>query len=141
MAKLEVIYRPPPNIKKGLDFITFKDKFSDLLENIATTQNNFIIHHTKCTLMMPMSLIPVLDNFALNQNVAFATHSASHTLDLIIARRKGMQITNVDFYDLAISDNIAVSFTIQTDNKPTACHEITYRMPCSIAHEELLYFR
>ena len=95
-----------------------------------------------CTLTMPVTLMPViflrvLDKLNLDQNVAFATHSASHTLDLVNTHRKGIQVTNVDLHGFAISDHIAVSSTIRTNNKPTAHHEITYRKTCSLAYEEL----
>ena len=53
-------------------------------------------------------LFCVLDNYGLTQHVTEPTHNKGHTLDLIIS--KGLNISEVEVTDVALSDHSCVFF-------------------------------
>ncbi|KAJ0002712.1 hypothetical protein NQD34_007861 [Periophthalmus magnuspinnatus] len=63
-------------------------------------------------------LSSVLETFGLTQHVSEPTHNRGHTLDLLIT--KGVNISNVNVADVALSDHFCVFFDLSVIPKPVA---------------------
>ena len=114
-----LIYRPPkPNP-------AFIQEMSDLLTTLCTTSAKTIILgdlniHVDTPSCQPAAFfLQLLDSLNLQQHVDVPTHSRGHTLDLVISN--SAPITNLQIYDLGVSDHRVVSMELpflSTHTKP-----------------------
>ena len=127
---LLTIYRPPKSSVP--DFVS---QFSTLLEDLARSNSELIINgdfnfHVDQPHTSPASqFINLLHDFSLTQHINFPTHSANHTLDLLITRSSSTIISSVDSTDPALSDHCAILFSISVPayNKSTRITKLVRR--------------
>lgn len=114
-----LIYRPPkPNP-------AFIPEMSDLFTTLCTTSANTIIlgdiniHVDTPSCHFATDFLQLLDTLNLQQHVDVPTHSRGHTLDLVISN--SAPISNLQVYDLGVSDHMVVSMELpfpSPQNKP-----------------------
>ncbi len=63
----------------------------------------------------------------LKQHVTGPTHSAGHTLDLVITRAKSSLVREVTVSDPGISDHHAITLSLRIQKPPTITKQIQYR--------------
>ena len=121
-----VIYRPPQN-----NLTLFIDELTDLLTELATLKNPFIVLgdlniHVNKSSNICSELFSVLDLFELKQYVTEPTHNLGNTLDLVIS---SLKISNVIISDPAISDHFLINFECNFPlvNKNRNSTNVTYR--------------
>jgi hypothetical protein len=122
------VYRPPSSSKT--DFLT---DFATLLEHavsqpseiIITGDFNFQLNYT--TSHSDANLITLLDTFNLTQHITFPTHSAGHTLDLLITRESSNLVSSVTFADPGLSDHLAIisTLSIRINKRPASVTKTT----------------
>ena len=105
---VSVIYRPPAS-----SLSTFMLEFDDFLERMCTSNKHLIVgdfniridNTNECYVKRFLDL---LSQYGLSQYVQDPTHTAGHTIDLIIARDSDELIDSVSVHDLGISDHSLV---------------------------------
>uniref|UniRef100_A0A8C6WDV8 Reverse transcriptase domain-containing protein n=1 Tax=Neogobius melanostomus TaxID=47308 RepID=A0A8C6WDV8_9GOBI len=108
------IYKPPQNC--------FIEDFTELLSFICTDfdclviSGDFNVHVDVTNDRHAKELNAVLEMFGLTQHVSEVTHNKGHTLDLVIT--KGVNISNVNVVDAALSDHFCVFFDLSVTPKP-----------------------
>lgn len=114
-----VIYKPPQHRQ------SFIDDFTRMLSIVCTDfdglviTGDFNVHVDNVCDRNAEELSAVLETFGLTQHVCEPTHSrAQHTLDLLIT--KGVNISNVNVVDVALSDHFCVFFDLSVSPKPPA---------------------
>ena len=115
------IYRPP-----SASSATFLSEFSDLLETLATTPAELIItgdfnfHVDLPSAPFTTPFFDLLNTFDLFQHVNFPTHSAGHTLDLLLTRSSSNVVSSICSSDPSISDHCAIiaALTLPFNSRP-----------------------
>ena len=106
-----IIYRPPNNASIEL----FMEEFTSLLEVYATRHGSLIvagdfnIHVDNKSDLTTKKFLNLVDSFNLQQHVQQPTHSAGHTLDLILSCYDENVVQSTDVHDPSISDHCTVS--------------------------------
>ena len=107
------IYRQPlSNIN------TFISEFSLLLEDFVSSPSellingDFNIHVDNSLFSSASNFLACLVTFGLTQHVSFPTHTAGHTLDLLITRSSFHILSNIKSNDPILSDHLAVLSTL-----------------------------
>lgn len=106
---LLTIYRPP-----GPSLSNFMTEFSAVLANLVTSPSelficgDFNIHIDDCHSSSVASFIDLLNSFGLSQHITFPTHTAGHTLDLLISRSSSHNISDIRHSEPALSDHYAI---------------------------------
>uniref|UniRef100_A0A3B3HT49 Reverse transcriptase domain-containing protein n=1 Tax=Oryzias latipes TaxID=8090 RepID=A0A3B3HT49_ORYLA len=128
-----LIYRPP-KINPG-----FFNELQDLLTTICATSpstlilGDFNLHVDTPTNCSAVEFLELLDTLQLTQHVKEPTHSKGHTLDLAITDTA--PITNMEVYDLGVSDHkvISLELALAHQHKNTK-REIYFRNLKNIDH-------
>ena len=60
-----------------------------------------------------------------SMRTAGKTHSSGHTLDLVITGEEDSIVSNVDTFDLCISDHAAISFNLRLKKPPPVTKNIS----------------
>src|SRR3989441_2981141 len=108
---LLVIYRPPCS-----NSTLFQAEFSTLLEDLISSPSELIItgdfnfHVDDPNSPSGSSFLTLLDTFGLSQLVSFPTHTAGHTLDLLITRSSSTLFSDIDYACPSLSDHHAILF-------------------------------
>src|SRR2546425_7877856 len=95
---LLVIYHPTCS-----NFTLFQAEFSTLLEDLISSLSELIItgdfnlHVDDPNSSFGSSFLSLLDIFGLSQLVPFPTHTAGHTLDLLIIRSSSTLFSGIDY--------------------------------------------
>jgi hypothetical protein len=100
----------------------FLTEFSSLLEELISTPSELIItgdfnfHVDTPTLPPACSFPSLLDTFSLTQHVLSSTHTAGHTLDLLITRSSSTFLSSVDIKLPYLSDHHAICSSISVSH-------------------------
>jgi len=139
------LYRPPPSAKNGLTFNTFLTEFTQLLELLAVVKTPFIIfgdfnvHVDNAPVNCDArKFLDLLDSFGIVQLVSSPTHSAGHTLDLILTNSNTDLVSNVITQDYGFPGHYPVFSSLSIPRTPHNARSITYR---SIKHVNIGKFR
>ena len=106
---LLVIYRPPCS-----NSTLFQAEFSTLLEDLISSPSELIItgdfnfHVDDPNSPSGYSFLSLLDTFGLSQLVSFPTHTAGHTLDLLITRSSSTLFSDIDYACPSLSGHHAI---------------------------------
>lgn len=120
-----VMYKPPQN---GQCFI---DDFTEMLSVLCTEFDCIVItgdlniHVDNVCDKNAIELSAILETFSLTQHVTGPTHIRGHTLDLIIT--KGVNLSNVNVADVAMSDHFCVFFDLSLIPKRVAASTVVQR--------------
>ena len=111
------IYRPPPSNKNGLTPAMFFDDFSNLLENLSTSQCNCLISgdfnfHMDVDNPDAKHFKDLIDSAAMVQHVDSVTHNKGHILDLIITQSDSDLISNLRTCMELPSDHATLTCTL-----------------------------
>jgi Reverse transcriptase (RNA-dependent DNA polymerase)/Endonuclease-reverse transcriptase len=118
------IYRPPSLASDAHN--VFLSEFTSLLQDIVTSPSELIIsgdfnYHVELPNSSPSSsFLALLDTFGLTQHVAFPTHIANGTLDLLITRSSSNCFSEIKHTDPMLSDHFAIltSFSYPKSSRP-----------------------
>ena len=100
--------------------LSFLSEFSDCLSNISTLTGDMLItgdfnvHFDDAKAPLVKELSYLLTSCGLHQYVTQATHKAGNCLDGVMARLHDGYVTNITVSDTGISDQSAISFTLQS---------------------------
>ena len=124
---ISVIYRPPSS-----SHATFLDEFDAFLECCYDVKNHVImgdfnLHIDDSDNSAARAFVEILDNHNLEQFVRGATHSAGHTLDLIIAHPSDNIISAISVHDVAISDHSLILSKLNIGKSPERTTCLKYR--------------
>ena len=125
-----VIYRPPSTCINQ-----FTDEFSTLLEQLVLSSGyllivrDFNIHADDVGNSESANFLALIDSFDLKQMVSFSTHINGHSLDLVVLRNSEPlgPVENIETFDPALSDHLAVKFKIPITKQPFKRKMIKYR--------------
>ena len=118
----------------------FFEEFICLLEKLSTMNCPFIlagdlnIHFEKHT-DSSRRLKSILSSFNLCQHVTHPTNKFGHTIDMVISSESDLPVTNVEVYDVSLSDHFLISFQVSCTVPPVRTKEITFRNLKSINHD------
>src|SRR4051812_11692747 len=93
---------------------SFQAEFSTLLEDLISSPTeliitgDFIFHVDDPNSPSGSSFLTLLDTFGLSQLVSFPTHTAGHTLDLLITRSSSTLFSDIDYACPSLSDHHAI---------------------------------
>jgi exonuclease III len=124
-----VLYRPPNNTSIGL----FMQEFGSLLEMYAIRHGSLIIagdfniHVNDKSDSTARDFISLIESFNLQQRVQQATHSAGHTLDLVLSRCDESVVHTVTVHDVSISDHSTVMCKLNFERPSFLKKQVTSR--------------
>ncbi len=131
-VRIILVYRPPPSAKNKLTPKAFLDDFTLLLEELAVYPSDFIImgdfniHIDNMSDSLSSHFCDILDSMGLRQHVTGPTHSAGHTLDLVITRANSLLVNEITVSDPGISDHCAITISLRIQKPPTITKQIHY---------------
>jgi len=124
-----LVYRPPPSHKNGFTAADFFKELEDFLSQLCTSVpgqlciiGDFNVHCDRQDCPHNKHLQDILTSLDLKQHVTDATHSAGHTLDLVITRNDPSHslVESLSVRDIGVSDHFAVTIQLLTSLTPTA---------------------
>jgi len=109
--RLIVIYRPPPNKTNGIKAGTFlENELPKFLSQLATVNQNIVVvgdlnfHLDNPSNTETAKLNGMLQSFGMRQHVNEPTHTAGHTLDVVITRDTDDTVTDIVVSDPGFPD-------------------------------------
>ena len=88
---------------------------------------DFNIHVDTMSDSLAARFCDIIDSMGLKQHVTGPTHSAGHTLDLVITRATSLLVHELAVTDPGISDHSAISLLLHIEKPPTVIKQIQYR--------------
>ena len=132
--RLVLIYRPPPSKKNKLTIPMFFGEFSQLVEILMedcthplAVVGDFNFYLDTANNQDALKFNDLLDSMNLVPHVKGSAHRRGHTLDLIITRREGELIANVQVLPNVYSYHKVVSCTVNYSKPPFSKVLTTYR--------------
>ena len=120
-----VLYKPPQYCHSFIDDFTVMLSVICIDFDSLVITGDFNVHVDNVCDSNAKELNAVLETFGLTQHVSGPTHSRGHTLDLLIT--KGVNISNVNVVDVALSDHFCVFFDLSVIPKPPADSAVVRR--------------
>jgi len=109
--RLSVIYRPPPSKTNGLNAGTFhENELPKFPSQLATVNQNIVVvgdlnfHLDNPSNTDTAKLNGILESFGMRQHVNEPTHTAEHTLDVVITRDTDDTVTDIVVSDPGFPD-------------------------------------
>nr|XP_054773056.1 uncharacterized protein LOC129281089 [Lytechinus pictus] len=142
VVRIYAIYRPPPSPQNKLTFLMFLREFSSLLEMISVIDHtplilgDFNIHVDDRQDRDAEKLINALDSAGFLQHVSVPTHSAGHTLDLLITRKVDQLILDLESITGLSSDHDAILTSMNLERPVSSKKVVTCRKLRSINLEK-----
>ena len=127
--RLVIVYRPPHH---GNSFNTFINDFTAYLEQLIVTNGQLLITgdfniHLDGSSKECSDFMVLLRSFGLIQHVRVPTHTAGHTLDLLITKCDNIMKPSVMVFDQCISDHYTLICCLALGKPIPQPRCITYR--------------
>ena len=141
MFRLIIVYRPDPTIKNGLKVPLFWPEFEKFLTKHVCSADELIItgdlnfHLDKPTNTYTRKFNLMVDEFGLKQKIIEPTHTAGHTLDILMAREESKLIHDFNVADPClhndegkrIKDHFAIHWTLNMEKPKPTIKVLEYR--------------
>ncbi len=131
--RLLIIYRPPPNKNNNLTFPMFLEEFGCLIGSLIANPCSFLLsgdfnfHMDVPDYRETIIFRDLLETSNLQQHVTSSTHTAGHTLDLLISNITDDLISSVSTHHDLPSDHAAVKCLINVARPPASTKKLLTR--------------